>query len=326
MLQQTRVATVIPYFERFLARFPTVHNLASAPTDEVLALWSGLGYYARARHLHRAAQQVVAAHGGCFPADIDALCALPGVGRSTAGAVLALAMGLRYPILDGNVKRVLARHRAIAGWPGDPKVAQSLWMLAELCTPHQRVAPYTQAMMDLGATVCTRTRPACAHCPVANDCCARLSDQVAHFPSPRPKRVLPIRTIVFLILIDSCGAVLLERRPATGIWGGLWTFPECSPQENPLPWLVSRYGVIARPLALWERVRHTLTHLHLDILPWLGSVQNRSEERPTEAHTDSKNALVESATLWYNPRCAPPGGVAAPVARLLERLGAHQPT
>ncbi len=238
MLQQTRVATVIPYFDRFTTRFPGVTDLATAEVDAVLGLWSGLGYYGRARHLHQAARILVARHGGVFPTDLEAWCALPGVGRSTAAAVLALAMEIRHPILDGNVKRVLTRHQAIAGWPQDPSVLHPLWALAEACTPHQRVAAYTQAIMDVGATVCTRTRPACVRCPVGHDCRAYALGRVADFPTPRPKRVLPIREIRLVMLVDSTGAVLLERRPSSGVWGGCGVFlsvPQITIQRSGLP-------------------------------------------------------------------------------------------
>src|SRR5690606_8097985 len=213
MLQQTQVATVIPYFERFVARFPDVEVLAEASLDDVLALWSGLGYYARARNLHRAAQLVVERYGGDLPDSLDELMALPGIGRSTAGAILAQAHGVRAPILDGNVKRVLARHAGIEGWPGEREVEQTLWAIADERTPSERVADYTQAIMDLGAMLCTRRRPACTVCPVVEDCRAcRLGIQ-ERLPSPRPKRERPRRRRMMLVVRDSQGRVLLERRP-----------------------------------------------------------------------------------------------------------------
>lgn len=208
MLQQTQVATVIPYFERFMARFPRVDLLAQAALDEVLALWSGLGYYARARNLHRTAGTIMSQHGGCFPTRFDQVVALPGVGRSTAGAILSLALGERHPILDGNVKRVLARYHALAGWPGKPKVAQRLWEIAETNTPETRVADYNQAMMDLGATLCRRIQPQCQQCPLASECRGYLLGKPMHYPSPRPKQALPERSTVMLMLRNSDGAVL----------------------------------------------------------------------------------------------------------------------
>ena len=234
MLQQTQVATVIPYYERFMARFPDLAALAEAPLDEVLAHWSGLGYYARARNLHRAARQAMAEHGGRLPETIDALQALPGIGRSTAGAILSLALGQRHPILDGNVKRVLARHAAVAGWPGKAAVQRTLWELAEARTPRRRVADYNQAMMDLGATLCTRARPACERCPVAADCRAREQGLQTDYPGPRPRRELPERQVQMLLVRDPQGRVLLERRPPQGVWGGLWCLPELATEADPL--------------------------------------------------------------------------------------------
>ena len=213
MLQQTRVAAVIPYFERFMARFPDVDALAGAELDEVLGLWSGLGYYARGRNLHAAARAVRANHGGRFPDTFEALVALPGVGRSTAGAILALAFGRRYPILDGNAKRVLARYHAVAGWPGEPRVGERLWAFAERHTPRRRVGDYTQAIMDLGATLCTRTRPTCLLCPLADGCRAHARGDPAGFPAPRPKRAYPTREKLLVVMRDAGGRVLVERRP-----------------------------------------------------------------------------------------------------------------
>lgn len=257
MLQQTRVNTVVRYFERFITRFPEISDLAAAPLDDVLALWSGLGYYARARNLHRAAKKVMGCHGGKLPEDLDALRTLPGVGRSTAAAVLTLAMNGRYPILDGNVKRVLTRYHAIPGWPGLPKIERQLWELADVHTPHYHAASYTQAIMDLGATLCTRASPACSRCPIVDGCQAHDLGRVDEFPESRPKRVSPVRKIVFILVLNSTGAVLLERRPLTGIWGGLWTFPECPIDENPVLWLEHSYGIVAELLTIWEPLRHT---------------------------------------------------------------------
>ncbi|CAK0766206.1 adenine DNA glycosylase [Gammaproteobacteria bacterium] len=321
MLQQTRVTTVIPYFERFVTRFPEVDHLAAAPLDEVLALWSGLGYYARARHLHRAATEVVTHYGGRLPTDLNALRTLPGIGRSTAAAILTLAMGAHHAILDGNVKRVLGRYHAISGWPGDPKVEQQLWTLAESHAPRHQAAAYTQAIMDLGATLCTRARPACARCPVADNCRARILGRSGDFPGTRPQRALPVREITFLLLLDATGAVLLERRPLTGIWGGLWTFPECPLGEIPIPWLAHAHGLSVTHLSTWEPLRHTLTHLHLDITPWLGRLQN-IDPRLEIVPGNQEVPVAGAVTLWYNPHRDPPGGLAAPVARLLARLGA----
>ncbi|HEY7904522.1 MAG TPA: A/G-specific adenine glycosylase [Casimicrobiaceae bacterium] len=266
MLQQTQVATVIPYFERFVARFPDVRALADAPIDAVLECWAGLGYYRRAHHLHAAAQAVMRDHRGVFPLDAATLEALPGIGRSTAAAIAAFAEGERNAILDGNVKRVLARHAGIDGYPGEPRVAAALWDVAESRMPGQDVEAYTQAMMDLGATVCIRTRPRCAECPVAEDCVARRDGRIADLPSPRPRKPLPQRSTVVL-LIERGGTLLFERRPATGIWGGLWSFPEVAGDADIVDAMHARYGVAARVTAELAPVRHAFTHFALTLHP-----------------------------------------------------------
>lgn len=312
MLQQTRVGTVIPYYERFMERFPDVRALGAAALDEVLHLWSGLGYYARGRNLHRAARLVCERHGGCFPTDFDAVAALPGVGPSTAGAILALSAGQRHAILDGNVKRVLARRFAVPGWPGTGAVARRLWSLAERCTPYRDVAAYTQAIMDLGATVCTRTRPACAQCPVAGDCDAYRLGQVDRFPAPRPRRELPERHARMLILTDPAGDVLLLRRPPTGIWGGLWGFPELPEGERAGPWCRRRLGLAIDTPREGPAFTHTFTHFRLRITPLYACAQR-----------DTDGAVEEGGALWYNTRKPPPGGFAAPVRRLLAAAGAR---
>ncbi|MEJ2603918.1 MAG: A/G-specific adenine glycosylase [Gammaproteobacteria bacterium] len=309
MLQQTQVTTVIPYYERFMARFPTVEALAAAPVDDVLTLWSGLGYYARARNLHRAAVQVTEEHGGEFPRDIESLMALPGIGRSTAGAVLALSCGQRHPILDGNVKRVLARYHAVAGWPGRSAVAAELWALAESHTPAERVADYTQAVMDLGATVCVRTRPACHACPQARDCSALALGQQTDFPGRRPKqRERRSRSAQFAIAWDGA-AVLLERRPPSGIWGGLWSLPEIGATEDPHAWSRRRLGAAPTAIERWETLQHSFTHFDLAIEP----VLIRLPSRP---------AVVADAEdhRWHDIVADPAVGLPAPVSRLLARL------
>ncbi len=245
MLQQTQVATVIPYFERFMARFPTVQALAAAPLDEVLHLWTGLGYYARARNLHACAQALVDPTRRRIPASHRRASALPGIGRSTAGAILALSRGERHPILDGNVKRVLARVFGIAGDPSSAPVLKALWTQAEVCTPAARVAAYTQAIMDLGATVCTRTRPACTVCPMNGDCLAAREGRQAELPGAKRRRVRPAREAVLLIAEtgeDASRAVLLERRPAPGIWGGLWSPPQFDNESAALAWCRRELG------------------------------------------------------------------------------------
>ncbi len=309
MLQQTQVATVIPYYRRFTARFPGVRVLAAAESDAVLALWSGLGYYARARNLHRAAKEIVARHGGRFPRTLDTLTALPGIGRSTAGAILSLAMGQRHPILDGNVKRVLARHAGIEGWPGDTAVQRALWAVAEARLPDADVAAYTQAMMDLGATVCTAPSPDCGACPVREDCVARRVDRIGALPASRPRRALPEKTTHFLVARDAAGRLLLERRPPSGIWGGLWCFPECASPRSAQERLVAMGLRAQGPGMALAPVRHTFSHYRLAATPLLLDVRDRG------------SGIAEgAATRWIDP--ADPGdlGLAAPVARLVASL------
>lgn len=306
MLQQTQVATVAPYFETFLAAFPDVGSLAAAPLDEVLRLWAGLGYYARARNLHKAAQ-LVAASGG-FPDNVEDWCALPGVGRSTAGAVLSIACGAGAPILDGNVKRVLCRFHAIDGWPGDSKVAAELWRLSERYTPTGQAAAYTQAMMDLGATLCTRRQPACARCPLAAHCLALREGRTAELPAPKPRQALPAKHCVLLVARRSDGAVWLERRPPVGIWGGLWSLPQFDGRDTALDWCESQVGTISAAEILPER-RHTFSHYHLDYAPLLVTVEN------------PKNSVLEGNTpVWYKTQQLGSLGLPAPVKRLLAQF------
>ena len=306
MLQQTQVRTVIPYYERFMARFPDVVSLADAPVDDVLHHWSGLGYYARARNLHKAAIIVRDEHGGVFPDDFEAVTALPGVGRSTAGAILSLAFGQRHTILDGNVKRVLARHNAVDGWPGQTAVQNALWALAEEQTPTKRVDHYTQAIMDLGATLCTRSKPACPDCPVAEDCAARIAGTIDRYPGKKPKKAKPLKTTTMLLAV-SAEAVYLERRPPSGIWGGLWSFPEIEPSDAD-DWS-SRLGRNALHTEQWNVVRHSFSHYDLDISPLLVEL-----DEPVYQAADRDDAL------WYRLDQEPPGGLAAPVKKLLDLL------
>ena len=273
MLQQTQVTTVIPYFQRFIARFPDLQSLASAHTDDVLALWAGLGYYARARNLHRCAQRIVEQHHGEFPRDLETLHDLPGIGRSTAGAILAQAFGERHAILDGNVRRVLARHAAITGWTGAPAVQKKLWALSEQLLPTVRLADYTQAIMDLGATVCTARNPACGLCPVRDDCTARITDKVLDYPSAKPKRERPLRRNWLLLIENAEAGMLCERRPPSGIWGGLWCPPLFDAADVEPDWAqlcADRFGIQCEAPAPLAPIRHGFTHFDLDILPlWL---------------------------------------------------------
>ncbi len=309
MLQQTQVQTVIPYFLRFVAQYPTVEQLAAASEDEVLHLWTGLGYYARARNLHRAARCIVADHGGVFPADVETLEQLPGIGRSTAGAIASLAMDVRAAILDGNVKRVLARHDAVAGWPGSAKTLAELWRLAELYTPEQRVADYNQGMMDLGATLCTRQNPRCEHCPVSGTCLARERSEQHLFPGRKPRRTLPERETHFLVFRRPDGAVLLQKRPGAGIWGGLWCFPEAIDPEQPPAALAQLFESETGQRTRLDPIQHSFSHYRLTILPVMISIEQ----------TPERIAEVDSVR-WVTPGGEIPLGLPAPVARLLAAL------
>ena len=307
MLQQTQVQTVIPFFERFMGSFPTVAALANADQDEVLHHWSGLGYYARARNLHRAAQAIMTDHDGRFPELMDEVIALPGIGRSTAGAILSLARNERHPILDGNVKRVLARHTAIGGWPGKTAVMNALWELAEQHTPTSRVGDYTQAIMDLGATLCTRSNPACERCPVSNDCQARMADTVTEYPGRKPKKAKPLRSTTML-LARADGRVYLERRPEAGIWGGLWSLPELG-ERSIESWCRDVLSARVARTEPWQTLRHSFSHYDLDIQPILVRV-----DAPLSKVADS------DSTTWYRLDEPPPGGMAAPVQKLISQL------
>ncbi len=305
MLQQTQVATVIPYYERFMARFPDVQSLAAAPLDEVLHLWTGLGYYARARNLHRAAQIIVEQHAGEMPLTLDEVQSLPGIGRSTAGAILALSRGDRHPILDGNVKRVLTRYFGVEGFPGEPRVERKLWELAEQCTPIERVGAYTQAIMDLGATVCVRSRPLCAMCPLQEHCVARIEHRQSLLPTPRPKKARPQRNAFALIAMNSSGAVLLEQRPATGLWGGLWTFPQFDSRESLDAWLSQqKSGVTGELLPTYH---HAFTHFDLALQPYL-------------VRLTPSMSVQEHGHVWYDPAQPARIGLAKPAVDLIHAL------
>lgn len=297
MLQQTQVATVIPYFERFMQRFPDCDRLAQASLDDVLLLWAGLGYYSRARNLHKAALLIVKHHQGKFPQQYEAVLALPGIGPSTAGAVLAQVLGQRQTILDGNVKRVLARYLAIDGWPGQAAVEKQLWQWAEAYTPEENVADYTQAIMDLGATVCTRSSAKCELCPLEGDCKARLQERVSELPAKKPKKVLPVRHKRLLIIRNETGAYLMEKRPPAGIWGGLWSLPELA-MEQPVAEIVKQnWQLIVNNYNDLPVFRHTFSHFHLDITPCEVEVepvvQAVAEDEPYQWHLDiTKLALA----------------------------------
>jgi A/G-specific adenine glycosylase len=305
MLQQTQVATVIPYFNTFIEKFPDIVSLANAPVDEVLHLWSGLGYYARARNLHKTAQLI--AERGRFPDTPDELIALPGIGLSTAGAILSIAFNKSHPILDGNVKRVLTRFRAVSGWPGNSAVNKELWGISARLTPIDRVADYTQAMMDLGATVCTRSKPACAACPLNADCLARLAGNSSAFPTPKPAKTLPIKQLTFLLLSDADNRILLEKRPPTGIWGGLWSLPEFDSIKAAHDWCLTKSIHVADQQTLATR-RHTFSHYHLDYTPLLIQSDNPI------------NIVMEAdQSVWYKADQVNKLGLAAPIKLLLQQ-------
>jgi A/G-specific adenine glycosylase len=308
MLQQTQVATVERYYDRFIAAFPDVVALADATPDEVLHAWSGLGYYTRARNLHRAAQIVRDEHGGEVPREFAALAALPGIGRSTAGAILALACGQRHAILDGNVKRVLSRLYRIEGSPVSPAVQRQLWALAVENTPEARVADYTQAIMDLGATLCTRRRPACPRCPLAGRCEANRAGIAEALPAAKPRRARPARATVVMLVRAGPSRVLLEKRPQTGIWGGLWGLPEIATLEEVGGWCAQRFGQAPREVRVRPVLRHGFTHFDLAMTPVeveIGPVLQ---------------ALDGDRWLWYDVAEPARVGLAAPVTKLLNSL------
>lgn len=311
MLQQTQVATVIPHFERFMHSFPTVQDLAVARMDDVLHLWSGLGYYARGRNLHKSAQIIVKDHSGALPRTLDELQSLPGIGRSTAGAILSLAYNQRAPILDGNVKRVLSRCFAISGWPGETKVANTLWALADDLTPHTRNADYTQAMMDLGATLCKRTRPKCEGCPVNQSCQALAEEKIERYPGKKTAKTKPVKSTQMLILKNNKQKVLLEKRPSSGIWGGLWSFLELPIDESIEDYSQTHFtsGKVKQRLSAF---RHTFSHYHLDIHPV--TIQLSTQE------CLNTNGPLGQERRWFTLSECEQLGLAAPIKKLLTTL------
>ncbi len=307
MLQQTQVATVIPYFERFMQSFPTVQDLAAAPLDEVLHHWTGLGYYARARNLHKTAQQVVTELDGQFPDNVTQLIELPGIGRSTAGAISSIAFNNQASILDGNVKRVLARFSATEGWPGKREVVEKLWLIAETFTPFERIADYTQAMMDLGATLCTRSSPSCSECPLMAHCTAYKQGNPKDYPGKKAKKKLPVKTAYFLMLRNERGELLLEQNPPTGLWGGLWIFPQCE-TEAEIAELYFRLGVTPEAEEILEVKRHTFSHFHLDYQPVQTTVASNNISALQVAESPNQ--------VWYNPKNPLSLGMPAPIKAL----------
>jgi A/G-specific adenine glycosylase len=310
MLQQTQVATVIPYYARFIARFPDVDSLAAASLDEVLHLWTGLGYYARARNLHACARTLVAQHGGDFPTDLEDVMQLPGIGRSTAGAILAISRGQRHAILDGNVKRVMSRVFGVAGDPSSNAVLADLWKHSDACTPEDNVAAYTQAIMDLGATVCTRARPACTLCPMASECVAAREGRQNELPGKKKGRARPSREATLLIAkagSNGSTVVLLERRPPSGIWGGLWSPPQFESESEALIWCSKEFRCMANSESL-PPIEHAFTHFDLRL-------------NPVVIDCDPATAIHDEAhRLWYRLESPPRIGLPQPISRLFERL------
>lgn len=306
MLQQTQVTTVIPYFEHFMQSFPDVVALAKAPVDDVLHHWTGLGYYARARNLHKAAKAIAEEHDGVFPSDIEAVVALPGIGRSTAGAILSIACGQSHPILDGNVKRVLARYFAIEGWPGKKQIESQLWEKAEQLMPSKRTAAYTQAMMDLGATVCTRSKPKCDDCPVQPSCIAYAQGNQTDYPGKKPKKALPVKQ-AHLMVVQCANRVWMHQRPPSGIWGGLWSFYQADSQDSAFEWS-NEWDKASEP-ELYDAFRHTFSHFHLDIMVWHCHLK--------DVRTDF---VHEQKSAWVALDEQESIGLAAPTKRIIDSL------
>ena len=309
MLQQTQVTTVIPYFDKFIEYFPTVNELAHANIDIVLSLWAGLGYYARARNLHKTAKIIMAEYDGKFPNTVDELIKLPGIGRSTAGAIVATAFQQRAAILDGNVKRVLTRYFAIEGWPGKPDIDNQLWELAEQLTPRQRVRDYTQAMMDLGATVCTRSKPNCNQCPLQSKCLGFQTDNPTQFPNNKPKKAMPVKSAIMLVIKNKNNAILLRKRPPTGIWGGLWSLPEFETIDAMHAWLTQTNIQIKQPESIIA-FRHTFSHYHLDIEVY-------------QVDNVIFNMIADDDAVWVEPEQLDNYGKSAAVEKILNIVGAR---
>ena len=310
MLQQTRVETVIPYYRKFMTRFADINALANADPGEVMACWAGLGYYARARNLHRAAQHIRDRHGGIFPLSFDDVIALPGIGRSTAGAILALSDHQRHPVLDGNIKRVLSRSFGVFGNPGKTSTHNKLWKIAERLTPVARVADYSQAMMDMGATVCVRSRPRCRSCPLQRRCIAFDRNLQAKLPEPIPKKARPLRSARMLLIHNRQSGYLLTRRPPTGIWGGLWSFPEITePGIDHRQWCRQELGLEVDAGSELEPVTHVFTHFTLNITPIICALITKSDA-----------ILDEARALWYTPATDSEPGMPSAVRKIFRLL------
>ncbi len=308
MLQQTQVATVIPYFNRFMARFATIEQLAAADEDEVLHHWTGLGYYARARNLHKTAKLICAEHKGEFPKTLEQVMALPGIGRSTAGAILSLSRGEHHPILDGNVKRVLARCFMVEGWYGVKKVENQLWQLSEQLTPKDGVTQFNQAMMDLGSSLCSRSKFDCEPCPLKSRCLAFTHNKVGEFPHSKPKKQVPKKSCTMLIPVIN-GQTYMEKRPNSGIWGGLHCFLEFADKDQAQQY-VAQQGWQGRAHEL-ESFTHIFSHFQLNINPMVVQL----DKVPA--------ALADGGLLDYDLEDEPQVGLAAPTKKLLKQLKRH---
>jgi len=307
MLQQTQVAAVIGYYARFMQRFPTIAALADATQDEVLQHWSGLGYYSRARNLHNAAQTIMDEHGGVFPQDFDTIQTLSGIGRSTAAAIASFAFNQVQTILDGNVKRVLARHFAVEGWPGTPKIEKELWSLAESLLPETDMVAYTQGLMDLGATLCSRSKPQCLQCPLLASCQAYQQQRVSLLPTPKPRKKSPEKHTTMLILLQG-GSVMLEKRPPSGIWGGLWSFPELDHGNDCTSAVQQRFGMSVCPQKALPELSHAFTHFKLHITP-----------QPLQVNGQHSKA-GEPGQVWLSIEDAIGAAIPTPVRKILQTL------
>lgn len=308
MLQQTQVAAVIGYYAKFMARFPSIAALADATQDEVLQHWSGLGYYSRARNLHNAAQIIVDEHAGQFPQDFDAIIALPGIGRSTAAAISSFAFNKAEPIMDGNVKRVFARHFLIEGWPSLPKVEKQLWLLADELMPQTGSIAYTQGLMDLGATLCMRSKPKCMLCPLVESCGAYANNRVKELPTSKPRKPIPEKQINMLVLRRG-NEVLLEKRPPSGIWGGLWSLPEAHDDDDFVQLCQTRFGTEAAQLTALKPLNHAFTHFKLHINP-----------QPMQVLNTKHLANEANATVWLDINEAISAAIPTPIRKILLSL------
>lgn len=314
MLQQTQVSTVIDYYARFMAKFPSLKSLADAKLDDVLHLWTGLGYYARARNLHRCAQILNDNYQGRFPLEIEQLCELPGIGRSTAGAILSLSKNIDAAILDGNVKRVLARCFTVEGIPDQSATLKSLWEISTQLTPKSQAKPYNQAMMDLGATVCTRSKPNCSACPLKTLCLAHNTGTVNLFPTKKSKITLPVKKRLFLIIENPAGEILLQKRPEQGIWGGLWSFPECDATDCPHDYCEILLGFRPRHLNQLDKLDHRFSHYHLEIYPIHIKLSKISKL------SGPNNSTINADFFWHKLKNAIPGGTPKPINTLLSYI------